>query len=135
MAALICRHADLHMFPFRQLATALAAAAVILPALATDSAETQFAVLASLPEAGLRAMPGQRIEVEVDLAASPGFAVDVLGERAEARYRMAFNLVARLPQPSRERRMAALSRATGARSGQIDHGARPGCQRGVLGVA
>lgn len=82
------------MSPLRQLATALGAAAIISPALAVDSAEKQFGILASLPEAELRARPGQEIEVEVDLAASSGFTVEVLGERAEVRYRMAFNQVA-----------------------------------------
>jgi hypothetical protein len=94
MAALTCRHADFDMFPLRQLATALAAAAVISPALAVDPAETQFAMLAGLPEAELKSMPGQQVEVEVDLAASSGFAVEVLGERAAVRYRMAFNQIA-----------------------------------------
>ena len=82
------------MSPLRQLATALGAAAIISPALAVDSAEKQFGILASLPEAELRARPGQEIEVEVDLAASSGFTVEVLGERAEVRYRMAFNQIA-----------------------------------------
>jgi len=94
MAASICNGLDFDMFPLRQLATALAAAAVISPALAADSAERQFKALASLPEVELRAMLGQEIEVEVDLAASSGFTVEVTGERAEARYRMAFNQIA-----------------------------------------
>jgi hypothetical protein len=50
--------------------------------------------LASLPQVNLEATPGQEIEVDVDLAASPGFSVEVLGERAEVRYRMAFNQIA-----------------------------------------
>ena len=82
------------MSPLRQLATALGAAAIISPALAVDSAEKQFGILASLPEAELRARPGQEIEVEVDLAASSGFTVELRGERAEVRYRMAFNQIA-----------------------------------------
>jgi hypothetical protein len=47
--------------------------------------------LAQLPPAGLHAKPGEKIEVDVDLSASSGFTVEVVGERVEARYRMAFN--------------------------------------------
>jgi hypothetical protein len=82
------------MFMLRQLGTALAAATVLVPALAAETAAKQFEALASLPPASLKAMPGQEIEVDVDLAASSGFTVEVLGERAEVRYRMAFNQIA-----------------------------------------
>lgn len=94
MAASFCAGLQSNMFLLRQLGTAFAAAAVIFPALAADSAERQFKMLASLPEVERRAMSGQEIEVEVDLAASSGFTVDATGERAEVRYRMAFNQVA-----------------------------------------
>ena len=82
------------MRALRQLQMLLAAATVIMPALAAEPADRQFESLAALPEAGLKAAPGQTIEVDVDLAASPGFSVEVHGERAEARYRMAFNQIA-----------------------------------------
>ena len=82
------------MFMLRQLGTALAAATVLVPALAAEPAAKQFEAMASLPPASFKAMPGQEIEVDVDLAASSGFTVEVLGERAEVRYRMAFNQIA-----------------------------------------
>ena len=91
---LVCTDLDFRMFLFRQLGTALAAAAVFVPALAAEPAARQFEALAAMPPAGLKAMPGQEIEVEVDLAASSGFNVELRGERAEARYRMAFNQIA-----------------------------------------
>ncbi len=79
----------------RQVATVAAAAAAFLaPALAAEPADQQFEALSRLPEAGLKAMIGQEIEVDVDLAASYGLTVDVIGERAEVRYRMAFNQIA-----------------------------------------
>jgi len=94
MAASFCTGLEFDMFLLRQLGTALAVAAVLVPALAAETAATQFEALASLPQASLEAMPGQKIEVDVDLAASSGFTVEVLGERAEVRYRMAFNQIA-----------------------------------------
>lgn len=78
----------------KQVSTVAAAAAFFAPALAAEPAELQFETLACLPEAGLKAMIGQEIEVDVDLAASSGLTVEVIGERAEVRYRMAFNQVA-----------------------------------------
>ena len=89
-----CTGLEFDMFLLRQLGTALAVAAVLVPAIAAETAATQFEALASLPPASLEAMPGQEIEVDVDLAASSGFTVEVLGERAEVRYRMAFNQIA-----------------------------------------
>jgi len=82
------------MFFLRQVFTAAAAAAFFAQALAAETAERQFEVLARLPEASLKALPGQEIEVDVDLSASSGFTVAVTGERAAVRYRMAFNQVA-----------------------------------------
>ncbi|RIX42540.1 MAG: hypothetical protein D3M94_18595 [Rhodocyclales bacterium GT-UBC] len=64
------------------------------PLHAAQPAAQQFERLAALPAADLQRQPGQAIEVDVDLAASPGFSVDIAGERAEARYRMAFNQIA-----------------------------------------
>ena len=78
----------------RQVFTAAAAAAFFARALAAEPAELQFEALARLPEADLKAIIGQEIEVDVDLAASYGLTVEVIGERAEVRYRMAFNQVA-----------------------------------------
>jgi hypothetical protein len=94
MAASFCTDLDFDMIPLRQLGTALAAAAVIIPALAAEPAARQFEALASLPQASLKAMPGQAVKVDVDLATSSGFDVEVRGERAEVRYRMAFNQIA-----------------------------------------
>ena len=94
MMASIFNILQFDMFLLRQLGAALAVAVVISPAFAVDPADRQFETLASLPEAELRAMSGQKIEVEVDLATSSGFDVDVRGDRAEVRYRMAFNQIA-----------------------------------------
>jgi hypothetical protein len=70
------------------------AAVMCAPAAAAEPADHQFAALAALPESGREAVPGQALEVDVDLAASPGFSVELHGERAEVRYRMAFNQIA-----------------------------------------
>lgn len=61
---------------------------------AAQPAAQQFERLAGLPAADLHRQPGLAIEVDVDLSASPGFSVEIAGERAEARYRMAFNQIA-----------------------------------------
>ncbi len=82
------------MFFLRQVISAAVAAAFFAPALAVEPAERQFEALARLPEANLKALPGQEIEVDIDLIASSGFTVDVAGERAAVRYRMAFNQIA-----------------------------------------
>jgi hypothetical protein len=79
---------------FRQVFTAAAAAVFFGPVLAAETAERQFEALARLPETSLRAAVGQVVEVDIDLAASSGFDVELRGKRAEARYRMAFNQVA-----------------------------------------
>jgi hypothetical protein len=63
-------------------------AAIVSPASAAEPADRQFAALSALPEAG------KVVEVDIDLAASSGFTVEVLGERLAARYRMAFNQIA-----------------------------------------
>jgi hypothetical protein len=83
---------DMHFL--RQVATAAAAAAFLAPALAAEPADRQFEALCRLPDAGLQAMIGQEIEVDVDLTASYGLTAEVIGERAEVRYRMAFNQIA-----------------------------------------
>ena len=82
------------MIILRQVIAAAVTAAFFAPVLAAEPAERQFEVLAQLPEASLHAKPGEKIEVDVDLSASSGFSVEVAGERAEARYRMAFNQIA-----------------------------------------
>lgn len=61
---------------------------------AAQPAAQQFEMLASLPAGELHRQPGRAIEVDVDLASSPGFSVEISGQRAEARYRMAFNQIA-----------------------------------------
>ena len=78
----------------RQVFTAAAVAAFFTQALAAEPAERQFEALARLPEASLQAQSGQQIEVDVDLSVDSGFTVEVTGERALVRYRMAFNQVA-----------------------------------------
>jgi hypothetical protein len=82
------------MFLSRQLVMAVMAAAIVSPAPAAEPADRQFEALAGLPAAGLREKAGQVVEIDIDLAASSGFSVEVLGERMEARYRMAFNQIA-----------------------------------------
>ena len=82
------------MFFLRHFLAAAATGAIFSLAQAAESAASQFAALAALAAPGLADRPGQEIEVNVDLAASPGFSVEVLGERAEVRYRMAFNQIA-----------------------------------------
>ena len=88
------QHSSIDMFFLRQVFTAAAAAAFFSSAQAAEPADRQFGSLARLPEAGLRALSGQVIEVDVDLAAGSGLGVEVTGERAAVRYRMAFNQVA-----------------------------------------
>ena len=82
------------MIILRQVITAALTAAFFTPVLAAEPADRQFEALAQLPEASLHAKPGEKIEVDIDLSGSSGFSVDVVGERVEARYRMAFNQVA-----------------------------------------
>ncbi len=57
-------------------------------------AERAFDAFGSYGAQGLAALAGRRIAVEIDLAASPGYSLDAVGDRREARYRMAFNNVA-----------------------------------------
>lgn len=82
------------MFFLRHCLTAALAAAFLTPAAALDSAEQQFERLAAQVKAGHPPSPGDTVEVDVDLAASSGFSVEVAGERAQVRYRMAFNQIA-----------------------------------------
>jgi hypothetical protein len=64
------------------------------PALAAQPAAAQFEALAGLSTNELATQPGRNIEVDVDLSASPGFTVELAGERAAVLYRMAFNQIA-----------------------------------------
>lgn len=82
------------MFFLRHFLAAAAAVAILPLAQAAEPAASQFAALEALAAPRLADRAGQAIEVDVDLAASPGFSVEVLGERAEVRYRMAFNQIA-----------------------------------------
>ncbi len=84
----------IEMIFLRQVIAVTAAVAFIAPVRAAEPADRQFDVLAKLPPAGLQAKPGEKIEVDIDLSASAGFTLEVVGERAEARYRMAFNQIA-----------------------------------------
>ncbi|PKO87612.1 MAG: hypothetical protein CVU16_15390 [Betaproteobacteria bacterium HGW-Betaproteobacteria-10] len=78
----------------RHLIFAVATASWLAPALAVEPADRQYEALAQLPADRLHARFGEKIEVDIDLLTSAGFSVDVVGERAEVRYRMAFNQIA-----------------------------------------
>lgn len=82
------------MLSLRSLISVVAALILSGPAQAIESAEQQFAKLAGLSPTDFKSWLGQSIELEVDLAASPAFSVDVAAGRAQVRYRMAFNQVA-----------------------------------------
>jgi hypothetical protein len=57
-------------------------------------AQAAFERLSLLPAQDLTKIKGQRIALEIDLKSSPGFSLETLGNRQEARYRMAFNNIA-----------------------------------------
>ena len=82
------------MIFLREVIAAATAAAFFSPVQAAEPADRQFAAMAQLSPADLQALSGQSIEVDVDLSASTGFSVEVVGERAAALYRMAFNQIA-----------------------------------------
>ena len=88
------RRGNFDMLFLRQVFAAAAAAIFLGQGLAAETAERQFEALARLPDADIQAVAGQAVEVDIDLAASSGFTVELRGERAEVRYRMAFNQVA-----------------------------------------
>jgi hypothetical protein len=81
------------MFFLRYMLAATAVAAFFGSAGAADTAERQFVSLAELPGERMHAQAGKSIEVDVDLS-GPELAVEVSGERANIRYRMAFNQIA-----------------------------------------
>ncbi len=82
------------MSNLRHILAAALTAAFFLPVHAVDPAESQFEAVAAAAAAGRADPAGQPIEVEIDLAASPGFSVEVEGDRSVVRYPMAFNNVA-----------------------------------------
>ena len=57
-------------------------------------APAAFEQLNLLPPQDLTEFKGRLIAVEIDLEASPGFSLETLDSRREARYRMAFNNIA-----------------------------------------
>lgn len=85
---------QIDMIFLREVFTAALAAAFFAPVFAVEPAASRFEALASLSEKGRAAARGEPIELDIDLAASSGYSVVVEGERAEARYRMAFNQIA-----------------------------------------
>ena len=88
------RRGNFDMLFLRQVFAAAVAAVFFGQGLAAETAERQFEALARLPDADIQAVAGQVVEVDIDLAASAGFDVELRGERADVRYRMAFNQVA-----------------------------------------
>ena len=82
------------MYYSRYILTAAWAAAFLGTAGATDTAEHQFQHLVAEVRANQNRIVGELIEVDIDLASSPGFSVEQIGDVAEIRYRMAFNNIA-----------------------------------------
>lgn len=82
------------MFFLRYTFAATLVAAFFGTVQAAETAEQQFAAIARLPAENLGARIGQAIEVDVDLAASGSLDVNVVGERMDVLYRMAFNQIA-----------------------------------------
>ena len=82
------------MFYSRSILTAAWAAAFLSTASAADTAEQQFQRLAAEVRANQKPTVGELIEVDIDLAASPGFSVEQNDDFVEIRYRMAFNNIA-----------------------------------------
>lgn len=82
------------MITLKAVFAAATAAVFLSPAQAIEPAASRFEALARLPQAERAAVVGATLELDVDLAASSGYSVAVDGERAEVRYRMAFNQIA-----------------------------------------
>lgn len=57
-------------------------------------ARTGFEHLAGLPTDALAGLQGRQIAVDIDLENSPGFSLEAVNGRMEARFRMAFNNIA-----------------------------------------
>ena len=75
----------------KKIALAVLAACHCLPLAAASTAETQFREISLKPA---QWVIGEIVEVDVDLANSPGFSVAADGDHLEARYRMGFNQIA-----------------------------------------
>ncbi len=85
------------MFFLRVIFTAASVAAFFGSAQAAGSlpsAERQFEVIAQLPGERRLERIGQTFEVDIDLSAAGSLDIQVMGGRAEALYRMAFNQIA-----------------------------------------
>lgn len=78
----------------RYFLTATLLSTSFLPAQAAETAQQQFEHYSALVRADQKAGVGETIELDVDLAASPGFSVETVGDIAEIRFRMAFNNIA-----------------------------------------
>jgi len=63
-------------------------------AFAVESAERQYSGLAVQASTDPASAPGRIVELDVDLAGSPGFSHEVANGRMAVRYRMAFNQIA-----------------------------------------
>ncbi|WP_265948682.1 hypothetical protein [Dechloromonas sp. A34] len=82
------------MMTLKAVFAAAVAAVFLSPVQAVEPAASRYETLALLAEAERGAAIGATIEVDIDLAASSGYSVALVGERAEVRYRMAFNQIA-----------------------------------------
>ena len=74
--------------------TAAAVAVFFLPAALAEPAAARYAALVDLPPAERLAEAGRVVEFDIDLAGSPGYSLEIIGDRAAVRYRMAFNQIA-----------------------------------------
>ena len=66
----------------------------LTPVLAAETAEQQYGRFSARVQADPKSAIGERVELDIDLATSPGFSVTTNGDQAEIRYRMAFNNIA-----------------------------------------
>lgn len=82
------------MMTLKAVIAAAVAAVFLSPVQAVEPAVSRYETLARLTEPERAAVVGTTIEVDVDLAASSGYSVALANERAEVRYRMAFNQIA-----------------------------------------
>lgn len=82
------------MLAFRSLMMATLLAAQLMPLQAAETAEQQYGYFFARVQANPSSGMGERVELDIDLSASPGFSVTAKGDQAEIRYRMAFNNIA-----------------------------------------
>jgi hypothetical protein len=82
------------MFFLRNTFAAALTAVFFAPVFAAETAEQQFVAIALSSPEGIKAKAGELLEVDIDLAASGGLAVESSGERIVVLYRMAFNQIA-----------------------------------------